>query len=157
MECGQLSENHLSLPRTTNPSYVLAGRLLLQDELFSCYWQLHRFIKTVTTNHAVHFMVHSIYQTSCHQDSQLKNYDSELQLINASLVQLLVSFRGWDEKLQERNKRLGHTQFEAIWYLHTETYTYKHTYCGQNRFFGNQAAGMYPNLVCSLRIKQLHL
>ena len=38
----------------------------------------------------------------------LKNFDSELQLINASLVLLPVSFSGRGEKLLERNKHPGH-------------------------------------------------
>ena len=38
----------------------------------------------------------------------LKNFDSELQLINAGLVLSPVSFSGRGEKLLERNKRPGH-------------------------------------------------
>ena len=49
VEYNQLSENPLSLPRTANSSCELTFRLLLQDELFSSYWRLHRFINMVTT------------------------------------------------------------------------------------------------------------
>ena len=37
-----------------------------------------------------------------------KNLYSKLQLINAGLVQLLVSFNGRGENLLEKNERLGH-------------------------------------------------
>ena len=56
VEYNQLSENPLSLPRTANSSCELTFRLLLQDELFSSYWRLHRFINMVTTNCTIHFM-----------------------------------------------------------------------------------------------------
>ena len=38
---------------------------------------------------------------------QPKNFDSELQVTNAGLVQAPVLFSGWGEKLLESNKCLG--------------------------------------------------
>ena len=64
-ECSRLSENHLLQPRTTNSLCRLANRLLLWDEVFSYHWWLHRFIKTVTINCIVHFMLHSIHWIYC--------------------------------------------------------------------------------------------
>ena len=55
-EYSQLSENPLLLPCTPNSSCELTCRRLLQDELFSSYWRLHRFIHMVTTNCTIHFM-----------------------------------------------------------------------------------------------------
>ena len=60
MECCSLSQNSLSEFCITNSSCGLAGRLLFQDEVFTYYWQSHRFINMVTMNHTVHFMVHGI-------------------------------------------------------------------------------------------------
>ena len=49
----------------------------------------------------------------------LKNFDSELQLINTGLVQSPVSFSGQGEKLLERNKCPGHNLRQYDIYIHT--------------------------------------
>ena len=48
MECGQLSENHLSLPRTYCKFIMWIGQQAPSLALL-----LHRFIKMVTTNHSL--------------------------------------------------------------------------------------------------------
>ena len=91
---------------TTNSSCGLAGRLLLQDELFTYYWQTTQ-IYMVTANHAVHFMVHSISGSVTWALSAAirihhpKNFDSELQIINDGLVLLPVLFSDRGDKLLE--------------------------------------------------------
>ena len=49
-----ISEKSLSLPHTANPSHGLICRLLLYEEVFSYYWQQHRYINLVTMNCAIH-------------------------------------------------------------------------------------------------------
>ena len=47
----------------------------------------------------------------CHQfplEFIAQKSDAELLVINASVIQQLLSFSGWGEKLLERNRRLGH-------------------------------------------------
>ena len=90
-------------------------------------------------NHAVHFMVHSQYLADMlHEHYHLplirihhsKNFDSKLQVINASLIQTPVSFRGQGKKLLERNKHLGHnlSQYGMYTYIRTCLHMYVHTY-----------------------------
>ena len=73
-------------------------------------------------------MVHNIYRicstsvASCYQSSQPKKHliGSELQLVNAGLIQLPVSFSSRSEKFLERNKHPGLNlaiQYVATWSL----------------------------------------
>ena len=112
-EYGQLSENRcchvLQIHCVDCPASFFC-----KPSCFPILLATAQFIKTVSTNRAVHFMVRSIYWiccmsvTSCHWNSLLENFDSELQLINASLVWSPVSLSGRGEKLLERNKFPGH-------------------------------------------------
>ena len=116
MEYGQLSENSLSLPRTANHHVDCPASSFSRMSCFPITGDYtYAFIKTVTMNHAVDFMVHSIYRFCCMQVSlaairihSLKYFDSELQLINTGHIQSPVLFSGRDEELLERNKCSGH-------------------------------------------------
>ena len=72
-------------------------------------------LNMVTINCAVHFIWCTVYTGSATQVSpaairihHLKNFDSELQLINAGFVQSPVLFSGQGEKLLKRHKQPGH-------------------------------------------------
>ena len=54
----------------------------------------------------------------------LKNFDSELQLINANLAELPISFSGWGEKLLEINNNLGHNLRQYGMYVQKQYWTF---------------------------------